>query len=303
MQSALSAHTAERLSQRLGVPVDLRSEAYADLWMRNPTRDLPLPDLRHRYIARRGLYLPLSLVTFSVTGSQDLSFSNANTGWTTAINTSGCTWMAVLLSAFIDSTTASEVTFLKYNSVSLLTTYHSNAATAHRALGVLGLGFMALGANAGSNSLEVRWSSSNFLDGQVIFGTGDIDSAVVDGSFQDSEETRSGSISTPSPYTPTTNNALPIFGFATSGLNNTISAATNCTKGQQSALDSGVALFYTPLSTPAGTPTSATINNGNAGFNLTVACALKPSGGSPPAVTLVQLERQLRGVNRGMWGN
>jgi hypothetical protein len=94
-----------------------------------------------------------------------------------------------------------------------------------------------------------------------------------------------GSIVTPPPYTPTTNKALPIIAVYANSQGGTTSANANCTVGQLQGGVPGLGLFYAPLSTPAGTPTSAVINTNLTDFWQFISFAIKPAGGSSAPTT------------------
>jgi hypothetical protein len=217
--------------------------------------------------------------------AQYLSFDNSGNFTTAAFDTTGDTWCILCVSAFSGST--ANVTAATYNGHSITGHRHDNAATAHNNAGQGGVYPFALGADAGSHTFNIQWTGGNFLDFIVVSGNGDLDSGVVDNGFADTDDVASAGVSTPTPFTPSSNNALPIIFYNVGGLVATISQGSNCTLDQKSSLDSGVAAFHCPLSTPAGTATSATINNTDTGFNLAITFALKPtaSAGSVGATT------------------
>lgn len=220
------------------------------------------------------------LTTF---GTADLSFNNSQ-NWTVAANLTGTpTWCRVIIHAFDPSVhTAGSLTAMTWNSVDISAHYHANAATANRGSGILAEIPFAVGANTGSHNFNFQWSVASFIDVQLVWGTGDLDSAVVDGSFVDSECVEVANVCTPTPYTTTTDKALPVFSVLTDGNNGTLSAGTGTTRDITSALDSGAAAFEYPLKTPAGA-TTGTFGNTNAGHTLVISYALKPvaaAGGS-----------------------
>ncbi len=223
------------------------------------------------------------MADLAVSGTQDLSFSNSNASWVTAVNTTGKSVARFALSDFTDSVgVVAQLTFAKYNGRDILPQLYSNPSTANRVAGVLGDIVVVLGADAGNNNLELKWSSSNFMDVQAVFYTGDIDSAGIDAAYVTSENVNVSGTCTPTAFTPVSDKALPFFSFASQSMNGTIVALANCTKDIGSGLDSGVGTFSCPLSTPAGTATSATLTQGggNNGHNLVISGALKPLAAS-----------------------
>lgn len=268
--------------------MDVRSVGYVDAWLReaphyNPAhRRVPLspPGLPFIYKDPKGLWLPLSLADLTVVSAADLSFNNSQ-NWTVAANLTGTpTWCRVIIHDYTGgSGAAGSLSVMTWNGVDISGHYHANAATTHRVAGILAEIPFAVGANTGSHNFHFVWSVATFLDIQLVWGTGDLDAGVVDGSFVDSECVASSNVCTPTPYTTTTDRALPVFSVMSDGNNGTLSSGTGTTKNTGSALDSGIAAFSYPLKTPAGATTGTFGLSGNVGNTLIISYALKPSGG------------------------
>lgn len=229
------------------------------------------------------------MADLAVTSGQDLSFSNSNAGYTTAaVDTTGQTWACLIATDFLGNAgVAATITSATYNGVSILGNFHANAALANWSAGEMALMPFALGGSAGNHTFTIAWSSANFLDFQVIWGSGDLHASVVDRTYVDQQDVGNGTTCTLTAYAPVSDKALPIFGLATEGLGVGTTANSGCTKRIQSGLDGGVAFYSCPLSTPAGTATAAVLNTTSASHTMSVFIALKPAGGGSGTVVPV----------------
>lgn len=90
----------DRFAQKHGVQVDAQAPAYVDLWLRNPSAHLPLPDLRHWY-REPGLWVPLSCVVTLIDSRSAVPASNGGTTTqnTTDLDTTGATLIVIGVAA------------------------------------------------------------------------------------------------------------------------------------------------------------------------------------------------------------
>lgn len=171
------------------------------------------------------------MADLTTVGTADLSFNNTQ-DWTVAANLTGSpTWCRVIIHAFDPTShSAGSLTTMTWNGVDISGHYHANAATANRGSGILAEIPFAVGANTGSHNFHFIWSVASFIDVQLVWGTGDLDSAVVDtNGFVDSECVAVANVCTPTAYTTTTDRALPVFSVLTDGNNGTLSSGTGTT--------------------------------------------------------------------------
>jgi hypothetical protein len=192
--------------------------------------------------------------------------------------------------------TVGDLTAITYNGVDITAFGATNAGTGHVPANMVRFVVFQLGANAGNHTFNIQWSTSHFFFFQAIAGNGDIDAAVLDAAVTDGPETNSISNPfTPSPYTPVTDKALPLFLPIPSNFNvggGSFTAQANCTLITNTPVGTGV--FYGPLSTPAGTATSATMNDGAVEFQETLTFALRPTASANTDTTwMVRQQRPM----------
>jgi hypothetical protein len=216
------------------------------------------------------------MAALAQTHSHDFSFDSSGNFTTPAYDTTGDTWLVLIINNFNAPATVAGITALTYNGVSFLANLTTTGVTGHNGTDNMGVAWMNLGANAGNHTFNIQWPGGGNLDFQVISGNGDLDAATLDVSPTVSSETASAPAYTPAPITPGITNALPI--IATWGNGPSISATSGCTRIIESALDPGAALFTCPLST-SGVPTAAVMDTGSPSFWLTISFSLKPTGG------------------------
>lgn len=214
------------------------------------------------------------MADLAVTPAHKVDFSFSSSPFSTPnFDTNGDDWAILAISNFNADLT--KITSITYNGVEFIGKLQLNAAAGHINPNIFGICAIALGANAGNHAFVVTFSGGGVIDMQAVAGTGAIDAAVYDGAVAITEDVAVASVSTPTPYTPATDKALPFFFYSSNGAGGAHSALANCTQFQASTL-LGNALYYCPLSTPAATPTAATLNNSAGGFNAAFAFALKP---------------------------
>lgn len=210
----------------------------------------------------------------------DLSYDNTGS-WTSAnFDTTSDTWAILKVSNY--SQALSTITDVKYNGVSVFANRKYSAAGAHNPAGIIGVFVADLSVTGkGVHAWQVTWSSPvGYFDFQTMAGTGALDAAIFDATgFVDSEPACGGTNFTPTAYVPTSDKSFPIFltGTTNVGTSFVTSAASGCTQGQGSALNTSWSTFYGPISTPAGTPTAAVINLNHAEFVTVITFALKPA--------------------------
>jgi hypothetical protein len=215
---------------------------------------------------------------------------------TPSADTTGDTWMVVSIAVWTG--VIANLTTATYNGVSFLGTGHSNGTTTHFAAAQIATYYMALGANAGNNAFNIAWTGGGELSVVAVSGNGDIDAAVIDATgFVDVEVVSGAGLVTPTPYTPTANKALPIFNAASQS-QTTFTANANCTFDIKNTRVTSQ-LFHGPLSTPAGTPTSAVMNDAATEFVLFTSLALKPQAAAGGGNWGPMLGQQLNRIVQG----
>jgi hypothetical protein len=266
----------------------VRSWLYADAWLRHAPhrinrrgRLVPLPPPSGRFSYREpGLYLPLALTDLAFVRGSNLSFDSSG-DYLVSFDTSGCTWGTLQIQAFSAVLANMAATFPQYNGVDISALGHTSTATAHFSAGRVAYYPFAV-TSPGVHNFEIKWTGGGAFVVSAIAGSGTLDAAVIDATGWTQSEIVSGSGSmTPQVYTPTADKAFPIFGCYDGSGADQITATSGCTKGVGNATGS-MQLFYCPLSTPAGTATSAVCADPATEFVLVNFIALKPAGGAAP---------------------
>ena len=214
--------------------------------------------------------------------SLELSFSNSGNYTPTAFDTTGDTWACLTVHDFTASGQCSNITAVTYNGVSITAKGHVNGAVTGIIAGRMAVYPFSLGANAGNHSFNIQWTGGQFLDFQAISGNGDLDTTnIIDGTPVDSSVvsgTPTAGKIIPTPYTTTTDKALPVFACMSDSQGNTMGAGVNCTLAIKSALDGGVATYYAAIKTPAGATNEQFTYSHDTENCLTISFAFKPTG-------------------------
>ena len=165
-----SIAAAHRFLDRHAVAVDVRSPAYANLWLRSPDPRLPVPDLRHWHRYRRqpglpisepGLWVPLSCAIALVTS---VKFAQLNTGTSGAIDTTGANLLVLSISE--DSASSATISDSKSNTWTALATSTSTNVKStiyYVASPTVGSGhtFTSTGLVQASLAIASAWSGAN----------------------------------------------------------------------------------------------------------------------------------------------
>ena len=161
---------AHRFLDRHAV-ADVRSPAYANLWLRSPDLRLPLPDLRFWYrrpgcqpdfrIGEPGLWVPLSCAIALVTS---VKFAQLNTGTSGAIDTTGANLLVLSISE--DSASSATISDSKSNTWTALATSTSTNVKStiyYVASPTVGSGhtFTSTGLVQASLAIASAWSGAN----------------------------------------------------------------------------------------------------------------------------------------------
>ena len=231
------------------------------------------------------------MADFAFVRATDLSYDGSG-NYSVSFNASGADWAVFVAKEHNGASTPTAVSF---DGVSIIGSGYAAASTAHYAASLVRVYVMDATGHAGTHTFNFQWTGGFILEFVGLCGSGAIDAALYDGTPATTEEVGAAGVVTPTAYTPATDKAFPVFVV----VDNNASAGTanaNCTLAAKSATTNNFGVYYGPLSTPAGTATSAAMNNGSGGYILAVSFALKPvaAGGGGLSIPVVMNQYRQR---------
>lgn len=274
-----------------GLALDVRSLAYANLWLRDPRVTLPMPDVR-AWFREPGLWLPLSCaIAFDSQVDLGNDFAGNSADFVVAFNNVAGDDAFVMINA---QNTADLVAGVLYNGVTL---------NKIGAIGEAGNNLFAHLYNlkspaTGSHNVTIQKSGNLILSACAASYSGSDTSGTSAGAL---DVTGTGHLAGSSSNSfsktlTTTVTTRTIAGFgAVAALTADGSPATRRTGTNG---DKGL-ILDSNADVAAGSNTLGVTSSGFPAY-AGVMCGLKPAGGSGGGVTFPQLERFIRGLERGV---